>query len=505
MRHHAHCTIATLGVVLLASALAASCSDDAPDRERDDTNPNNVIAPGIDMPPGNTCTAPRIDCSGTCVDTTSDPRHCGGCGVACAAGDLCQAGACVTPEGSCTDGTLTCDGFTYCAETTGQCLAGCATNDQCEDTETCDTAAHECVCAEGFEVCTDGSPGCCPMGPGTFSEAVAGNYTDVELLLDAQGRAIVLAVEGDDSPSLDYAAEDEEGEFRTTVGMWDVEIDGEIAAVIDDTSTIHVAYAAPAPNAASGANNSILYMTLQDTDDGIARTFEEVALTSESGPLEPDIALDPTTGEPAIAFVESGGSAGRALKIARRSAGGWTVEEVDRLSDFEEPSISFTSTGETEIAYRETRSEDLKLAIYAFGEWYIDTVVEQGDVGTCADHAFGPSDVSAMTYFNATDGSIDFTRLDGDSYFTRFIGNAGGCQESSLLFDDAGNPHLTWVDTEAGTLHYAWNDAGAFEPWQTLDLGEATGLSDLALTDDGKARIVFTRPPSGAFQVWTQR
>ena len=42
------------------------------------------------------CADPALDDCGTaCVDTTSDPAHCGGCGAACDPGEGCVAGACV--------------------------------------------------------------------------------------------------------------------------------------------------------------------------------------------------------------------------------------------------------------------------------------------------------------------------------------------------------------------------------------------------------------------------
>jgi hypothetical protein len=40
------------------------------------------------------CTAPRVDCSGVCADTHTDPHHCGSCGHACPSGDVCMNGTC---------------------------------------------------------------------------------------------------------------------------------------------------------------------------------------------------------------------------------------------------------------------------------------------------------------------------------------------------------------------------------------------------------------------------
>src|SRR4051812_15210938 len=40
------------------------------------------------------CSANQIPCGGACADPRSDHDHCGACGVACAAGEVCDLGAC---------------------------------------------------------------------------------------------------------------------------------------------------------------------------------------------------------------------------------------------------------------------------------------------------------------------------------------------------------------------------------------------------------------------------
>ena len=52
------------------------------------------------------CPEPLVECNGQCVDVQSNRYACGGCGLACAAGDVCSGAVC-TPDtkGPCADRT----------------------------------------------------------------------------------------------------------------------------------------------------------------------------------------------------------------------------------------------------------------------------------------------------------------------------------------------------------------------------------------------------------------
>jgi hypothetical protein len=47
------------------------------------------------------------DCNGTCVDVASDPKNCGGCGIACGATQVCSQGQCTS---TCATGLTSCSG-----------------------------------------------------------------------------------------------------------------------------------------------------------------------------------------------------------------------------------------------------------------------------------------------------------------------------------------------------------------------------------------------------------
>ncbi|MCC7539677.1 MAG: hypothetical protein IT379_25870 [Deltaproteobacteria bacterium] len=48
-----------------------------------------------------TCAAPLERCADACVDTGTDPDHCGGCDMPCASGETCDARACVPAGATC--------------------------------------------------------------------------------------------------------------------------------------------------------------------------------------------------------------------------------------------------------------------------------------------------------------------------------------------------------------------------------------------------------------------
>ncbi len=108
------------------------------------------------------CPRGRQRCGNDCVDTTSDPNHCGGCNSICAVGEECVDSGCVSACGPrCTDPNRPdcCDG--QCVNTRyhphhcGRC------NHRCERYEFC-TSTGECRCST--PCCHSNDSGVC-VGP----------------------------------------------------------------------------------------------------------------------------------------------------------------------------------------------------------------------------------------------------------------------------------------------------------------------------------------------------
>ena len=123
------------------------------------------------------------DGNGCEIDTRSDPRHCGGCGIVCGAGETCSMGrcACAGTQGTmgggevCTGARGTCCPSVGCVDDSvdnGNC-GGCGI--LCGPSETC--SAGRCGCngtrgtVGGGEVCTGSTGTCCPTSGCTDTSA----------------------------------------------------------------------------------------------------------------------------------------------------------------------------------------------------------------------------------------------------------------------------------------------------------------------------------------------
>lgn len=94
---------------------------------------------------------PEVGCN-PCVDLSSDPQNCGGCGNACGQAQTCQGGQCV---GGCASGQLLCNGICQ----------------QCCDASDCPAAPCN------TPVCTNGTCAGAPLADGSPCQGTAGSGT----------------------------------------------------------------------------------------------------------------------------------------------------------------------------------------------------------------------------------------------------------------------------------------------------------------------------------------
>ena len=103
---------------------------------------------GGSLPDGG-CPSGTTECDGQCVDTNTDPEHCGSCGQACDPSEECHAGKCGTPcDEECTlEGEVECVGnaIRECGEFDNEdvCLEWGPTQ-ECDEYEICDPVEKAC-------------------------------------------------------------------------------------------------------------------------------------------------------------------------------------------------------------------------------------------------------------------------------------------------------------------------------------------------------------------------
>ena len=111
---------------------------------------------------GGDCAPGLVACGSDCVDTATDPGHCGGCSDACGADQLCATGECVDAPADCSVAGAMCPAGHFCDVATRACLVGCAFDDDCPQPGTCDLSTHTCSCDPGTNFC---GMGCVAEGP----------------------------------------------------------------------------------------------------------------------------------------------------------------------------------------------------------------------------------------------------------------------------------------------------------------------------------------------------
>jgi 6-phosphogluconolactonase len=181
-----------VGLVSLIGGLAPACGDDSGGSGTDASSSSTGMSgcgPGAEL------------CGGACTVTAIDPKNCGACGNACAAGEACDNGSCAlacsggaTMCGqSCVDTSVDPENCGMCGEAcdaaqevclAGACVATCGAGglikcgDSCVDTTSDPMNCGQCgmACAAGEKcVASQCAPEVAPKGVYTMSNDPSGN------------------------------------------------------------------------------------------------------------------------------------------------------------------------------------------------------------------------------------------------------------------------------------------------------------------------------------------
>ena len=200
--------IVTLGLALLAAA----CSKD------EATGP--------------VCPADQLACAQQCIVIATDPNNCGGCGIPCSTGQICQSGMCQCVSGMLCNGACIPPDAIHCGDCTKTCPSGqvCSNNtcsSACSDAETlCGTACVVQNASDAFHC--GGCSACAPGQVCSGGTCIDASSTDASVLdAGAAGTTGSLPILVTSGP----------GAYWTTNGQITEATSGNADVTVNDTST----------------------------------------------------------------------------------------------------------------------------------------------------------------------------------------------------------------------------------------------------------------------------
>ena len=205
-------------------------------------------------------------------------------------------------------------------------------------------------------------------------------------------------------------------------------------------------------------------------------------------------------GNPVISYYDA---TKRGLNYACRSDAGWKTQSVPLISSVGRyTSLAFDKTGNVGISYYDAVYGDLKYARWVGDNWNweentwaIETVDSYGDVGRYTSLVFDNSGNPSISYYDATNGNLKYAHWNGVRWETYALDSTDDVGSySSLAFDSSGNPAVSYYDATNGDLKYwHWNGTG----WESKVVDKVGKLGDfgmynsLAFNSSGNAAISY--------------
>jgi hypothetical protein len=480
------------------------------------------------------CQPPLMLCGMDCVNPQADPRYCGDCDTSCLTGHVCASGICMDP-GDCRSNGVGCSGFTYCEETSGECLPGCTEAQQCANVnEVCDTSAHDCVCAPNFERCegacvdTQGDPGfcgdctrSCPTGqvceagicldPGDCRSNGTGcsGFTYCDLATGECLRGCEEAVQcvgaNETCDTIRHECVCSAGFHRCgAVCVSDLDVNS-----CGDLCTPCLA----PPNASPTCNLGACDFVCDDTHEACEQRCcltkcpsgqalyngscadVHLQVVDEAGTVgeNSSLALDPA-GRVHIAYYAN---SGKDLAYAgQQQDDSWISERPDGKDDVgRHASIAFDPAGLLHVAYHNASEKDLMLATkQAGGAWTVEVVDGDGDVGEHTSLAFDTAGAPHISYYDRRNKDLMYATRQGDgAWTTQAVDSQNDVGEyTSLALDLFGAVHISYYDADGKDLKHASRGTDGSWRVQIVDSdGDVGKYTSLAFDPSGVAHISY--------------
>ena len=189
------------------------------------------------------------------------------------------------------------------------------------------------------------------------------------------------------------------------------------------------------------------------------------------------------------------------LKYAHMDASGWYSETVD-ASGWAGSYTSLALNGDDypHISYSAWLLGDLKYAYQDTTGWHVETVDSDGQVGAHTSLALDGAGYPHISYYDADNQALKYAHMDATTtgWLTATVDVGlgeywqGYTHYISMALDDAGYPHIGYMDVAAGDLKHAYMDASGWHtPTVDSELSSDGGGISLALDGDAYAHFSY--------------
>jgi len=230
------------------------------------------------------------------------------------------------------------------------------------------------------------------------------------------------------------------------------------------------------------------------------------------------------------------------LKYAHWTGTAWEIKVVDSVGDVgQEASVALDSSGYPHFSYYDYTNDHLKYAYWTGAAWVIQTV-DTGTSGYCTSLAMDGADHVHVAYcaWGKSGNSIKYAHWNGSAwefqtvkntdsvgysvsiaietsepyyphitlydccYFLYYSWNGAAWDmepidygsgsvglDSSLVLDNAGNPHVSYYEDDGYTLRYASRSGSSWDIETITSAGYTEGFTSLQLKANGGPVISF--------------
>ena len=339
-------------------------------------------------------------------------------------------------------------------------------------------------------------------------EFVADQVTKPEVRVDSQGRSHMAYMLESLTGGVYYSVRDDDGDWiRNTIadGYFYAPLD----LTIDDDDVIHVAYH-------DHDHEDIVYATGSDDDWAL----EVIADDSHDG-WDGRIAVDPAGDIHIVSIDPSQFGSTSGVEWATRRNGTWQVEEIGSGPIPYEFGISMalSDDGRLHVAYHDGDMSlnttgpgaDLVYAVLSDGQWQLEPVDTDGDVGKFPSIALDSADRPHISYLDRTTqtaGRLKYAFHDGDQWRVEVVDELnnleiaflGARRTTAVAMDDEDNAYVAYSDKSvlrfAKKMENGWAIEDVTGPM--ADDHELAQFVSLEVEGNGRPHMAFYETVNGA-------